>query len=102
LQIRERGANADVARVYYAGAAGDQLDELETNRFDALVIANMRRFENAFYQYQIGGIEPTQWAGVQTALAGVVEPLGIRKWWAGNKDLYSEDFQQLVDDILAQ
>lgn len=100
--IQERGADADVARVYYAGAAGDELSELDKNRFEALVIANMRRFENAFYQYEIGGIEPAQWAGVQTALSAVVRPPGIRAWWEENHQLYSEGFRELVDELLAE
>lgn len=78
--VQASGVDPDVARVYYSGIAGAELDELDANRFDALVIANMRRFENAYYQYATGGIEAGQWAGVRQALTLVVQPPGMRLW----------------------
>jgi hypothetical protein len=60
----------------------------------------MRRLENAYYQYETGGIEPGQWTGVRQALIEVVQPPGIRLWWGRNKQLYSDGFRELVEEIL--
>jgi len=39
--VQERGADAEVARVYYSGSAGEELSELDAKRFDALVVATI-------------------------------------------------------------
>jgi hypothetical protein len=98
--LHERAFDEDVARLWYTADAGEVLEGLDAERFNALAIANMRRFENAYYQYLIGGIEPSQWDGIRRALGTVVTTPGHRRWWPERRALFSEDFQMLVDDIL--
>jgi len=100
--LHERASDAEVAQIWYAGAAGDQLSPFDADRFDQLVTANTRRFENAFYQYRTGGIDPTQWQGVETALRQVFGPPAMRVWWEDNKSLYSLEFQHFVDDVFTE
>ena len=95
-----RGVDPDVARVWSAGDAGAELEPLDQFRFQALVTANMRRFESAYYQYQIGGIEEAQWQGIENVLARVIRSPGHRRWWPGARSTYSSDFQELVEGLL--
>jgi len=98
--LAARGTDPDVARVWLAGDAGDELEPLDEFRFDVLVTANMRRFESAFYQYQIGGIEESQWQGIEYVLSRVIRSPGHRHWWPRAKSSYSLEFQELVEELL--
>ena len=97
--LNDRGTDADVARVWLAGNAGEPLEPLDQERYESLVGANMRRFENAFYQYQIGGIEDSQWEPIENIVASLMSSPGHRRWWSNARSVYSADFQDLVDSL---
>ena len=99
--LNERGADADLTRIWLAGNAREPLEPIDQDRYESLVGANMRRFENAFYQYQIGGIEESQWEPIKNIIAFLMSSSGHRLWWSNTRTLYSAEFQDLVDSLEA-
>ena len=95
-----RGIDPDAARIWDAGSAGEHLEPIDQSRYLNLVGANMRRFENAFYQYRIGGIEESQWRPIENIIEGLINTPGHRAWWTNSRSVYSEEFQGLVDELL--
>ena len=83
-----RGEDPDVVRVWEAGSAGEHLDPLDHSRYLALVGANMRRFENAFYQYRIGGIEESQWRPSEAIIRNLMSSPGQRVWWTNARGVF--------------
>ena len=95
-----RGTDPDVARIWDAGTVGEHLEPIDQNRYFNLVGANMRRFENAFYQYQIGGIEESQWRPIERIIGSLLNTPGHKKWWMDSRFVFSVEFQELADQLL--
>ena len=72
-------------------------DPAEQDRFQFLMISQIRRFENAFYQRS--RMEPYQWQGLQTALDSIVSHDGFGLWWNDRRFIFSPGFQELVDEL---
>ena len=94
-----RGTDPDTARIWEAGSAGERLEPLDQTRYFNLVGANMRRFENAFYQYQIGGIEESQWQPIENIISSLMSSPGHMVWWSDSRGVYSAEFQNLIDSV---
>jgi len=94
-----RVTDPDVARIWLAGSSGERLELLDQSRYEALVTLNMRHFENAFYQYQIGGIEESQWQPIENIISLNVSSPGHLQWWSSVRSNYSMGFQELVDSL---
>ncbi len=97
--LNHRATDPDVARIWIAGNGGEQLGPLDEHRYDTLVTLNMRQFENAYYQYQIGGIEESQWQPIENIISGLMRTTGHRLWWPTVRLNYSVDFRDLVDSL---
>lgn len=90
-------ADREVVRVYWGGVQGTLEDRLDQDHFWLLIISQLRRFENAFYQRD--RMSPSQWEGLRMSLKALVTREGVVAWWDDNHLLFSADFQDLVDEL---
>ena len=93
----EIAADPEALRIYLTGLREGLDDLADRDRFQFLMIGQMRRFENAFYQRS--RMQPGQWQGLQTALDGIVSNDGFGLWWNDRRLVFSLGFQELVDEL---
>jgi len=97
--LNQRATDKQVATLWHAVATGQQLEGIDAEQLDALLMATTRRFENAFYQHEIGGIDSPQWRGIESAISAVVKAPGYQSRWSTTKGKgsFRKSFQALID-----
>jgi len=94
------GADSDFARIYAKGALDiSSLDEEERFRFDHYAYSIFRSFENLFYQYNQGVVEPALWTGYHELLTQYRAIPGFVSWWESGQGYFSEEFRICVEAI---
>ena len=73
------------------------LAEPERLRFIAMVQAVFRVWEDAFYQYDAGRLDPRIWHAMQTQFSGYLSLPGVQRVWEIRKQAYNERFRDFVD-----
>lgn len=75
--------------------------EIETAQYESLAASNMIFYENVFSQHQAGLLDDDIYDGWDKDLKDFIKEHKIAKLWDRQKDLYREDFQKHVDQIIA-
>ena len=65
------------------------------------MLAAFRHYDNLYYQYRLGALEPGLWKAYQATLIGWLKNPGWRAWFAANSAGFSEPLQALCRDLLA-
>lgn len=73
------------------------LTEPERLRFIAMVQAVFRVWEDAFYQYDGGRLDPRIWNSMLAQFSGYLSLPGVRRVWEIRKQAYNERFREFVD-----
>lgn len=76
------------------------LDRLEQTRYFFLVMALMRRFENAWFQFRIGTLKDDDWQAIAYDLNTVFAYPGAREAWHIVKNRNNAEFRAYVDGIV--
>lgn len=92
-QLDMRASDPEMSRIWTSGISGVKLSEIDQERFDTMLLAAVRRFENAYYQYRLGTIDEEQWEVLKARVQGVVTSPGTRAWWEESRDSFSSDFR---------
>lgn len=64
----------------------------EARRFNAYNSARFRHYDNLYYQYRVGVLEPSQWEGFSRMLRYHFMQAGLRRWWNDSTAFYSPEF----------
>lgn len=74
-------------------------EHVDQSRYYLLMMANMRRFENAWFQYKIGVLRETDWQAIAYDLDSLFAYPGTRFAWEGIKNRSSVEFRNYVDAV---
>ena len=74
----------------------------EKHRFYLFLSALYRVYENAYYQNQEGALDPHVWQSVVRQLLITRQSSGYQAYWIDRKDLFSEPFQNFVENELPE
>lgn len=74
-------------------------DEVEMGRLYLFVMASMRRFENAWFQYKVGILKETDWQAIAYDMDSLFVHPGLRLAWEGVKNRSSAEFRDYVDVV---
>lgn len=81
-----------------AGVSGlDSLSDEDRSTFYSLLAILFGNFENAFFHYRQGTMEPSQWKRWRIAIGWYAGFPGVERWWSNRKVVYSREFCDLVD-----
>lgn len=96
------GQDTETACIYVRGINSlDNLNGIERYRFYILWFHILRAAEQLHYYSLEGMVDQRIWRGFQRQLDEVVRYPGVREYWAGRHDWYSDEFQSFVDGIIA-
>lgn len=100
---------------YWAGLAGDAetlsvllrgsrdfaslTDNVDLSRYYLSSMANMRRFENAWFQYKVGVLKQSDWQTIAYDMDSLFAYPGTRMAWEGIKNRSSIEFRAYVDEV---
>lgn len=90
------------AKLYRKGLLGlDQLTDDEMVRFTTLFILFCRIYETQYELYNSGAIPEALWQGSLRTIQNIFKFPGVLKWWGTQKELFSDTFQCLVNEIIS-
>ena len=92
------GQDRELARIFRIGMADpDALSEDESIQFGYLGISLFRRFENVFFQYELGMIDEDFWVGHRDNTLWFFRRPGMQAWWKDRKFAFSKRFREFLD-----
>ena len=74
-------------------------DHVEQSRYYLGMMANMRRFENAWFQYKVGVLKETDWIALAYDLDSLFAYPDTMFAWEGIKNRSSIEFRKYVDEV---
>jgi hypothetical protein len=75
------------------------LSEPERFRFGLFAYSVFRSYENLFFQYKQGAVEPDLWQGFRNMLVRDLKTPGLVTWWESQRNIFSSAFQRYVDEL---
>jgi hypothetical protein len=91
-----------LARIVLLGMSDlEQLNEEEMRQFSTWEYNQMRGFDNAYYQYQLGMFDEGRWLMSLGELKWNMDQPGVVAMWDELRKTLSAEFVTLVDGILA-
>ncbi|KPK57582.1 MAG: hypothetical protein AMS21_11300 [Gemmatimonas sp. SG8_38_2] len=98
-----RLAEPDLARAYVAGMAGQQdIKPLQYTQFFFVCRGMFLAFENQYYQMRHGVLDPAAYAGYERSISTQLLAFrGFRLWWEMNRSVFSPEFVDHVDAMVA-
>jgi hypothetical protein len=95
--------NGELAELILKGYAdSESLTPEERVRFNALLVASIRRMESVYIQEQIGSLEPDLARGFELSLLSLLKNPGAAKWWATARVTFNPRFVDHVDTWLRE
>jgi uncharacterized membrane protein YjdF len=90
------------ASLYRKGLLGlDQLTDDEMVRFITLCIHFCRIYETQYELYNSGAIPEALWQGSLRTIQSMFKFLGVLESWETQKDLFSDTFQCLINEVIS-
>jgi hypothetical protein len=98
-----RLAEPDIARAYVAGMAGQpDIRPLHYTQFFFVCRSMFLAFENQYYQMRDGALDSEAYAGYQRSISTqFVAFRGFRLWWEMNGSVFSPEFVDHIDTMIA-
>ena len=88
-----------VARAMAKHQSGKKLSELEQSQLETRQNLNFRIFEHAYYQYQKGTLEQSEWDRYAQIIKMLCTHQPAQSMWGKDKESYKSNFRQVVDEI---
>ncbi len=88
-----------VARAIAKYDSGEELTKLEQSQLETREHLNFRIFEHAYYQYQKGTLEQSEWDRYANIILKICAYEPSQAMWRQYNESYQPDFRQAVADI---
>lgn len=98
-----RLAEPDLARAYVAGMAGQaEIRPLHYTQFFFVCRSMFLAFENQYYQMRHGVLDSQAYAAYERSISTQFLAFkGFRAWWEINRSVFSSEFAEHVDAMIA-
>ena len=95
--------NEELGALYLKGLSDfASLDDTELVRFSSHLGFLFRVFEENFFQWKEGNLDPDHWRGYEAPLSDTVAYPGVRAWWVTRAHWYSAPFGEFVQAKMDQ
>ena len=97
-----RLAQPDLANVYSTGMKGSaDISPITFTQFNCLARSMFLGFENQYFQYRNGILDPESYLGYERIIAAQILAFrGFRIYWEQNRSYYSPSFVSHIDNII--
>ena len=94
------GATDQSAGVFMRGQLSpDSLDENEAAQFAHQILGWFRVMEQAFYEHQLGGLDPEIWKGYVAQMHSFMQAPGVDRWWAVRAPVFHPEFREFIRNL---
>ena len=94
--------NKEFRDIYWRGLSGlSNLQGNELAAFSAWTVQAFRAWESFYYQWQAGAFDDHLWSGFKMQFCALLGQSGIREMWKMRQTHFSVEFQEYVDQIIA-
>ena len=76
------------------------LDRVEKSRYRHMLMATMRRYENAWFQHRIGTLKTDDWHGINAHLEAIFKAPGNHSAWVLIRERSNAQFRIFVDELV--
>ena len=80
----------------------DSISAVSKLRYGAYFGRFLRNSEGLYLHLQAKSLDPMVWRGIERAIRNLIILPGAQAWWSTRKHWYTEDFQRLIEDIIAK
>lgn len=95
--------NSDLAEIIQRGFSGrDALSADEELRFNTFWLAIYKQNDYSYHQYMAGQIDLVSWETLEREIPFVLGQPGTSEWWNQDKQRFSQEFVEHVDQILEE
>jgi len=99
LFFSELVRSKEAANIFVKGMAGESLDEVDSQRFVALMINFMSHFQDVYLQHASGIVENHVWLAERRILAAVNSTPGFGDWWQAASQYFLPQFVSEVANV---
>jgi len=102
--LLSRLAEPGTVEAYAAGVTGSRdIRPIQYTQFFLLCRGLFVAFENQYYQYRHGALDRETYKGYERAIAEQLLAFpGFRLWWQQSRDVFSPNFAEHVDEMIAK
>jgi hypothetical protein len=75
----------------------DAVSETDRSRLVFVLFTEFKLFENLYYQYRQGMLEPGLWDGWRRLMLSYHAMHGVRTWWNMRREAFSSDFRDFLE-----
>ncbi len=93
-------ADADLASIVRRRYAGEELSADDSFRYERLLQAYFRYWEDAHYQYRLGLYDDQEFSRQREAWRGRLQRPGVKDIWCRWRSFHSAPFANAVDELL--
>ncbi len=91
-------ADSEVAQLLAAGVEDwDNLAAVDRSRLLHGFFSLFKNFENAYYQYRQGTLEPGLWEGWSLLMRSYYARPGVQSWWQLRRKAFSTEFREFLE-----
>jgi hypothetical protein len=73
------------------------LDPDQKARISQVFFMTFRSYENMYYQYRKGYLDPEVWQGWERLMLNYFGRAGFQQWWRMRRDVFSESFVAFLE-----
>ena len=94
--------SSELASVWHQGLKGvSRLDDGARVQFFAQLGLIFRYYESSYIEWQEGALDDRLWEGLRSTLSDQLSHLGSLEWWEHRRHWFYDDFQVMVDGVIA-
>jgi len=101
--LKTVATSPDLANVYFRGISDfSSLKGDELVRFSGLLGYLFRIYEDNYYQWTEGNLDPRIWQGFESPIDDILALQGVQAWWKTRSHWYSEELRALVEKKISE
>ena len=95
--------NENFAAVFLRGVQSfTDLDAVSKLRFSAFFNRFLKNFEGMYFSHRDGILAATLWGEIERTMSDFLAYPGVQEWWKTRRHWHTEEFAQVVDQIIAR
>ncbi|HLW34383.1 MAG TPA: hypothetical protein VKS98_01875 [Chthoniobacterales bacterium] len=95
--------NPEMAAIFLRGADSfNDLDSISKLRFSAFFNRLLNIFEGMYFSHAQRILTGSSWRAIERTMTDLIAYPGVQQWWEVRKHWHTEEFDQLVREIIAK
>jgi hypothetical protein len=95
--------SAELSAIFLRGVQSfADLDAVSKLRLSAFFKRFLKNFQAMYFSHRAGILGDSQWGEIERTMSDFIAYPGLQQWWQTRKHWHSEEFQRVIDAIIAR